>query len=110
MRTDHRQAAEHFNGVRLQRQSRGRAGAVGSVRDLERRQHRRHRRRAVRQRGVRAGAVKLPRPVVRVAAEARVDVLKVVRRRLVLEVLVQPGALLSGGAARRARGPAAASW
>ena len=38
------QAAEH-NGVHLQRQSRGRAGAVGSVRDPERRRHRRHRRR-----------------------------------------------------------------
>ena len=42
----HRQAAEHFNRARLQRQSRGRAGAVGSMLDLERRRDRRHRRRA----------------------------------------------------------------
>ena len=103
----HRQAAEH-NGVHLQRQSRGRAGAVGSVRDPERRRHRRHGRRVAQQRGARSGGVKLPAPFSRVAAEAGIDVCKVVRRRLVLEVLVQLGALVYDGAARRVRAPAAA--
>ena len=53
-------------------------------------------------------AVKLPRPVFQVAAEARIDVCEVVRRRHVLEVLVQLGALVSDWAARRIRAPAAA--
>ena len=44
----------------------------------------------------------------RIAAEACIDVCKVVGRRLVLDVLVQLGALVYDGAARWIRAPAAA--
>ena len=85
----HRQVAER-NGVHLQRQKRGDGGALGIVYDPERRQHPRYHRRAVLHLDV-------------------FYVLKVVRRRLALQVLVQPGALVSDWAARRVRGPAAAT-
>ena len=104
----HRQAAKH-DRVHLQRQRRGIRCARVFVHDLERRRHRRHHRGSVRQRDVGGGAVELHLPVIRLVAEARVDMLEDVRRGLALEVLMQPGALASGWAARLVVGPAAAT-
>ena len=61
-----------------------------------------------RERGVCGRAVELPAPLRLVAAEAGLDVVEDVRRRLELEVLVEAGAGSALGGARPAWRPAAA--